>query len=385
MHGHGEAIGPRARWVGLAKLALLILVYAVFAEVSARAFWDLKYDISFRNRSNVIYAYYPELRAVDEEPPSRGDGIYDVLLLGGSVLNRAWGTVEGELRDRLQVEGFRPVRIHNMARPAHTSRDSLLKYVALKESRFDLVVFYHGINETRANNVPPELFREDYGHYGWYQQVNALAPSHGTSSLAVFPTLRLCWIKLEQLVRSERYIARDAPRADWIRHGTAFQSAQSFEQNVEAIVALSGEREEKLMLMTFAIHVPANYSVAAFRDKQLDYSLHRDPIELWGERTNVVGAIDAQNEAVRAIAGGQPNVLCVDQARAMPRNARHFNDPCHLTGVGSAALVRNLLMVLVPSSNPREEGAHDDVEAPPGLGCRSRAEQTSVGPTASIE
>ena len=67
----------------------------------------------------------------------------------------------------------------------HTSRDSWLKYAALGEARFELVVFYDGIVERlrgtqdqgeimkkkkdetkrRANNAPPDIFREDYAHY----------------------------------------------------------------------------------------------------------------------------------------------------------------------------------------------------------------------------
>ena len=64
--------------------------------------------------------------------------------------------MEMELREQLAYLGQRNVRIFNLAMPAHTSRDSWLKYAALRDARFDLVIFYHGINEARVNNAPPE-------------------------------------------------------------------------------------------------------------------------------------------------------------------------------------------------------------------------------------
>jgi hypothetical protein len=131
-------------------------------ELLARAFWQ-QHGVPFSEPGRILYAYYPELQDVDTARPGprHDDKFYDILFLGGSALNRQWGAVEQVLLEQLFRYGHRNVRIFNLAMPAHTSRDSWLKYAALRKARFELVLFYHGINETRANNVPPELFRED--------------------------------------------------------------------------------------------------------------------------------------------------------------------------------------------------------------------------------
>lgn len=114
-------------------------------------------------------------------------------------LFRDWFT--GHAED-LADNGRRSVRIFNLAMPAHTSQDYWLKYAALAEARFDLVIVYDGLDEDLANNVPPELFREDYAHYSWYEIVNTLAAYHGTASFALPYTLRYLVIHIRQTMMS---------------------------------------------------------------------------------------------------------------------------------------------------------------------------------------
>jgi hypothetical protein len=104
-----------------------------------------------------------------------------------------------------------------------------------------------------------------------------------------------------------------------------------------------------MLLMTFATYVPENYSLEAFRKKQLDYGLHRAPIEWWGAREHVLATVAVHNEIVRNMAAQHKNVLFVDQASLMPQSGRYFNDPCHFTVLGSTKFVENLVRVL-PSS-----------------------------------
>jgi hypothetical protein len=121
--------------------------------VAARAFWSLSYGVPFRDPSRILYAYYPELRRVDSERPGHGDKFYDILFLGGSTLHRDFGQVDQVLLEELAYKGRRNIRIFNLAMSAHTSRDSWIKYAALGAAALNWCSFYHGINETRANNV----------------------------------------------------------------------------------------------------------------------------------------------------------------------------------------------------------------------------------------
>jgi hypothetical protein len=342
-----------------AKFALLLLAAAVSitaAEVTARFYWRLCCGIPLLQPDQILYAYYPELRSsgdlpevlhsIATKPPAHGDGFYNVLLLGGSVLHDKWGSVETELREQLAHRGYRNVRIFNLAIPAHTSRDSRLKYATLRNARFDLVIFYHGINEARVNNAPPELFREDYSHYSWYEIVNSLAPYHGTALLALPYTLRYLAISAWQRLMKDHYVSTYVVRKDWIRYGETSRSAAYFQKNLSAILDLAAQRGDPILLMTFATYVPENYSREAFNKKQLDYSLHRAPIEWWGRREHVLATVTVHNEIVRALAAQHKNVLFVDQARLMPGSGQHFNDPCHLTILGSAKFVENIVNVL---------------------------------------
>ena len=353
MHQNSNTVTRRSRWyTRLGYCLLLVIMCAVLGEMTVRTFWYYKYHVPFRGVSRVLYAYFPELRKVDTKRPTHSDDIYDILLLGGSALNKYWGTVELELLKQLAFESHRKVRIHNLSKPAHTSRDSWLKYAALGEARFDLVIFYHGINETRANNAPTELFREDYSHYSWYKIVNELAPYHGTNSLALFPTFRYLITHIQQLINKDRYVPMHSPRKEWIHHGGTYRSAASFEKNINAILDLSLQRGDRLLLMTFAIYVPENYSLKAFREKRLDYSRHRTPIEIWGKQRNVIGAVDAHNEIISSVAAKQKDILFVDQAKLMMKGSArlfpYFDDICHFTPIGSSKFVKNLLTVLLP-------------------------------------
>ena len=307
----------RGRWRTRFILFLLsALLCAVSAEVAARAFWRLRYGVPFRNPGRILYAYYPELRRVDKERPTHGDKFYDILFLGGSTLHKDLGQVEQDLLEQLAYNGHRNVRIFNLAMPAHTSRDSWLKYAALGEARFELVVFYDGINEARANNAPPEIFREDYAHYSWYEIVNTLAPYHGTASFALPYTLRYLAIRMRHALTKDRYDPDTRPRKDWVQYGRDPRSAVSFKHNLGAILDLAQRRGDRVLLMTFATYVPEDYSLEAFKEKRLDYGLHLTPLEVWGAREHVLETVAVQNEIVRSLAAQHEGVLFVDQAKS---------------------------------------------------------------------
>ena len=319
------------------------LLCLVAAEVTARVFWRFSFGVPFRNPGGILYAFYPELKRVDRERPARDDEFYDVLLLGGSVLHKDYAPVAQDLREQLTIRGYRNVRVYNLAVPAHTSRDSWLKYAALGEARFELVVFYHGINDAKANTVPPELFREDYMHYTWYEIVNTLASYHGRTSFALPYTFHRLALGMRHAVRKGRYLPPHRPRADWVQYGKDIRSAGAFRRNLSAILDLANQRGDRVLLMTFATYTPDDYSLEGFMEKRLDYVLHDAPLEVWGAREHVLAAVAAHNEVVRSLAAQHEGVLFVDQATLMPGVRRYFNDACHFTVAGSSKFVEHLV------------------------------------------
>jgi len=322
---------------------LLIAIVVVVAEGATRAFWRIKFSVPMRDPGSVLYSHYPELMKVDQLKPTHVDTYFDVLLLGGSVLNEKSGTVGKELQEQLTLSGKWSVRVFNMARSAHTSRDSLLKYKHLGDARFEMVVFYHGINEARANNVPPELFKEDYSHYSWYEVVNTLTPYHKATSFSLAYTPAYLAVRIKQVLQSQNYVPVHSPRKEWAQYGSNLKSVLAFERNLKEIVAIAAVRGDGLLLMTFALHIPEDYSERGFQEKRLDYLLHRSPVKLWGDLRNVVAAVEAHNRVLRRVMQENDTTLFVDQATQIERSATFFNDLCHFTTRGSAKFVENMI------------------------------------------
>ena len=142
--------------------------------VAERLFWRLiagwRAPAAPRPDASPVWDhYYPELRASGATVP-RGDGDdhIDVLLLGGSVLQQAEGAIEAALRAGLGAR----VRVFSLAKSAHTSRDSFLKWGRVAGRRFDAVVIYDSINDVRMNCCPEGAFRDDYTHCRWYRELD---------------------------------------------------------------------------------------------------------------------------------------------------------------------------------------------------------------------
>jgi len=344
-----SATAPKSRPIlrRLAVAAAYLVVLFLVLEVSSRLFWKLRYGTPVSRPSEIIYGFYPELRFADSGPIRRGDGEYNILVLGGSVLNNHYGNVGLLLEERLTRRLKRRVRVHNLTRRSHTSLDSFYKYQHLEGQEFDLVLVYHGVNETRANNVPPELFRRDYSHFSWYATINSLH-AHWEVPWVVFP------FTVGHAVRSGReswglssYVSRGKPRDEWLAYGAEVKTAAAFVQNLSAILDVARRRGDPVLLMTFAYYIPADYSEAAFARFALDYSLHAFPVEFWGRPADVARAIETHNTIVRRLAAAADGrVRFVDQDALIPKDGEHFNDACHLTGVGSQSFVENILDVV---------------------------------------
>ena len=233
-----------------------------------------------------------------------------------------------------------------MGVPGHTTRDSYFKYDALRDVPYDLVVVYHGINELRANNAPPEMFRSDYSHYGWYVLLN----DAGRRTSRQWSLLRetIVWMAVKVRERFGRGIVPTGrPPDDWLQFGSDYKSAASFGDNLTEIVRMAGETDVPVLLMTFAHYLAPGYTEEAFQNRELDYLLHQIPTELWGEPTTVDRGVEAHNAVIQDLAE-RTDVLFVDQQAAMPVGRRYYNDICHLTLEGSRLFVANMVPVILP-------------------------------------
>lgn len=323
------------------KRALFLLVLLVLmlgcVELACRGFWRLRGVPLLPGNGALYRATYQELIPLRDDPPIADDDTLDVLLLGGSVASPQWGTIGEELQSRLEDSLGRSVRVHNGAFRAHTTRDSAIKTSVLADLPYDVVVVYHAINEVRANAVPAEAFRDDYGHYEWYAHANLLLRDDPLP-LRILPTVRLALLQAS-LRQGRELLPLTKLGPDAMRYmgpESPVRTAAPFRANLEHIADTASARGAWVVVPTFATYVPDDYSAEAFAAGELDYADHHCSIELWGPVSFVRRGVEVHNDVIRELAAAREDVISVDLDADLPRGGELFDDVCHLTPEGCA-------------------------------------------------
>ncbi len=305
-------------WVAVKGFLWWRLGVAVTESPAVEAVWRLHYHELYS--SGAVTA-----------PLGPDDGSYDVLLLGASVLEQTAPALEQALRKDLDGH----VRVFNLARAAHTTRDSYFKCQRLAGRSFDRVIFYDGINDARMNCCADDVFRDDYRHFSWYDSLETRLAA-GTVSVSDILASKLNRGSLSFDVASGRQFS------DHVK------TARAYRQNLESIVDAAERGLGPLLLMTFASDIPNDYSEEAFRAHRLGYGHGKYDVglDVWGTPTGVRAAIAAHNEVVREVASRHKKVLFVDEDKQMPKTGANFSDPCHFTDQGIATFVEHTLRAL---------------------------------------
>jgi hypothetical protein len=330
---------PNRRW--LKRLAFLLYM-VVLAELGSRTYFSLSKDLSFV-APNMEYVFYIELKPLLErlEPISAEDNVIDVLVLGGSVLHHESGDIKEVLEERLAKATGQSVVIHNMAMPGHTSRDSYFKYRHLTDHRFDLVLYYHGINEARMNNCSAEAWRDDYTHAGWHAR-HAAIQSHPELPLVVFPyASHYLWIKL----CAARGIGGMIP-GKWLNdssleYGDNIRSDAALKANLSAVLDMAKSRGDRIMVLSFATYLPKGYDLDRPGVDQPegvdDYSHNKgkgSQLEMWGRARHVMAAVARHNVVIRTEKAGRSGVTFYDMAQQYPADGELYDDICHYSSEG---------------------------------------------------
>jgi hypothetical protein len=360
MHERKQAPGTTRRALPRKALfaAFSVLLFLLVLEAALRLSLSLTYGTPYFRPSRIFNAQYlqqePMLRDLGSGV-ERGRRAFRILLLGGSVLRPELGTIETHLERDLKAGGCRDFSIYNPSQLAHSSRDSYFKHRFLEDTHFDVVVVYHGINEARANNCPPEMFRSDYSHYTWYETLNVTARHMEWLDISVQPyCFDYMFHKLKQLVRPGRYVPALDPREEWVRYGANVRTAESLRQNLDGIVRGARRKGETVVLLSFAYYLPSDYGLAAFREKTLDYGRHSYPVEIWGSPANVVKALEVHNGVIRDVAeSNRDTVVFLDMQDRIPNGKEYFDDICHLTDEGSETFARALANTLIEECGMR--------------------------------
>ena len=333
----------------LMRIVLFLVVLIIAGEIGARLFWSIKYNRPFIGKPELLYNYYPELKPLQRLKKIKKMDRLDVLVLGGSVVSKLWGNVTTVLNEELALRTGRITGVVNLARPAHTMRDSYIKYAQIGSCPFDVVVIYHGINDARTNNCPSDIFNADYSHYSWYNDVNRLM-DHPEAKYIVLPyTLELLAARIREQAGLRIVLPTAHPPDKWLEHGFDIKSIEPYSRNLERIVDLAKQRNQRILLVTFSFFKPEEYSAEAFRSRSLPYALHSAPLELWGTPDAVAAAVEAHNGIVRTLAASDSTHLFLDAAKSIPHEKIYYNDACHLTGRGCVLLGMAMAAVIADS------------------------------------
>ncbi len=331
-------INPKMKKIVFCLFFILFLILPL--EITSRAYWTMTQHVSFLF-PEAMYLFYPALKTVQTTKITKDDGYYDILFLGGSVLYDAgtWERAVALLQEKLKSKTTLPIRIHNVARPSHSSRDSLFKYRFLKDKSFDLIILYDSINEVRANNCPPQMYKNDYSHYSWYAKLNFFEHYHFFKIFTLPYTIYSLSIDIKERLGWIPFVPTDIPKDEWVQYGNKIKSATAFEQNLDKILNVAQQRHERVLMASFAFHVPRDYTYFKFKTKQLDYAAHSFYIEIWGKPENVIAGIITHNAMMAKLAAKHPEIIFLDEYPNIPKGKLYFNDICHLTEAGNEKLL----------------------------------------------
>ncbi len=249
-----------------------------------------------------------------------------VLVLGSSTMfNRHMGE---RLKAALQKKTDKKIELLDAGIRSHTTQADLVKLKLLAPYQWDVILFYNGINDLWANHVLPEDFYSDYRQLDPWNRRNLFLDN----SLLARYSYNFLYYKIKPFAQYQFVF----PKKPYI-NAANFASLQSFTANIEQIIAISKSIGAKPVLMTFAFHLPDNYSRQAFLDKQLDYSNpdsydSRD-VYNWGPPEYVREGLARENSIIRKIAADKKIVL-IDIDAEMSAQGRWFGDVCHFSDAG---------------------------------------------------
>ncbi len=334
-------------------IILLLLLETVSRFTISKIFHTNPFYIS-----DIYLHFYPELKQLNDYQYNN-DKI-NLLILAGSVLYS--DTIVVEL-DKKEISTFfcdpakilpeSEYNIINLAQPGHNSLDSRIKHKFLSEKLFDAVFVYHGINDTRANNIHEDQFNVDYRHIEFYDDL-FIVNRHPEIRFFTLPFM-IDWTVHSVQKKKKFYIPKEmfpgllnGEPEEYVLAGDHTRSVNSFKNNLLAINKMAKKRNELFFLSTYAWYQPSDYSLERFKISELDYAQQIFPTELYGMPDRVIMTLKLHNEAISEICKEQ-YPICMDLEADLPDSAQYHDDICHLTKNG-CELMSTLLDKLITES-----------------------------------
>jgi len=316
---------------GIGSLLLICLVLLGF-ELSIRTYLSLKYHSNFFKPQEIIFHYYPMVKEIKEnysEGPKK-----KILILSSSALTDGWGGFATVFDKELNKNG-KEWDVYNASGVGFSSLDNLNTYTMLSDLKLDVLLFYNGINDSRLNNCPPEIYKENYQHIAWNNEIATIL-SHPEINGSTIPfIIDFGFQKLKATFCKDCFISENYHNQEkWQEYGSNFKSLENFEKNIQALIKTK-PKESKLFLFSFATYVPDNYSFEKFVNKELDYNYHVNSreVEVWGKAPYVLDFMDSLNIILSAKQNPAKECYFID-IRNQVLQASNFADICHYSAPG---------------------------------------------------
>ncbi|MCE6990326.1 hypothetical protein [Dyadobacter sp. CY323] len=291
----------------------------------------------FKPSDNIYKSYYTNLDPVRQKDIKSNDDIFDVLILGGSVVSTPWSNLEARLDTILKDEyKDRKFAFYNIAGAGHTSLDNALKYTLLDKQRFDLVFYYEAINENRANNIPAKDFRQDYSHIQWYDGIYLLQ-AHPEINITVIPYVVDKAIRfIRDNIKKRVFISQDKVDPAYAVFGSDIKTAVPYQKNIERLIKTAASRGDKLVLMSYASYFPPNVKLTGKEKDMKHFAGCRfaSPVTIWGLPENVHKGIEIHNMGLRKLVK-KYRMPFLDMEATMPKDSTLFCDVCHVSEAGA--------------------------------------------------
>jgi len=274
-----------------------------------------------------------------------------ILILGGSVVNTYWSRMENRLDTLLQKKyPQQKFRFYNVAMAGHTSKDNRIKYQLLSKQYFDLVIYYEGINENRANNVSKKQFSDEYLHIQWYDDIN-LIQRHPEMNITVIPYATDFMLKfIYDKISGRTYISNENVEPENAKFGNEIKTQLPYFQNLNTIAKLATRKKDPLLLVKYASFFPKKILLTGNQNDKVYFSpcYIMSPVTTWGTAKNVQNGIAVHNIMLQKVANLNKTYL-FDMPAALPQDSSMFCDVCHLSEKGARRFALELSKFIISS------------------------------------
>jgi hypothetical protein len=327
------------------KNIILLLIIFISVETIIRVYLKAFYSDSFFYPSNIIYHYYPQAKLISNQYKKSETNRQKILVLSSSALTDEWGYFRETLQRKIDEKKLN-YEVFNAAGVGHSSLDNLNVLGLLNKLHFDEIIFYNGINDARFNNCPKEIYKSNYGHIKWNNEINCIN-RHKEINITTIPFIvDYSFQKIKQLIHNHQFIPENyKDNIEWKGYGSNFKSLTNFEENVKSII--DKKNNSTFHFISFLYYIPPNYTYDKFINKELDYNYHANSreIEVWGKPSNVSAFIDSTNKILLKICSENKNSICYDFEK-LSGDSIYFADVCHFSESGIDNFTDKIIEVL---------------------------------------